>query len=151
MGYEYDNKKFTSISQLAAYTGVNVKTLTARLRRGMNIEDACKQTDCRCTYFEDKSITQICKENCKSRELVSNRLKYGYSLHDALNCPKKITRQGAAITVNGILYNSLAAAIRAYGLQHKESTIRRRIKSGENPTNLFAELSAAKSNFLRIM
>lgn len=140
MGYEYENKKFTSISQLAAYTGVNEKTLTARLRRGISIEDACKLTDYRCTHFEEESITQICKENSKSPELVFNRLKYGYSLHDALNSPKKITKQGAPIIVNGILYNSLAAAIRAYGLQHKESTIRRRIKSGENPTNLFAEL-----------
>ena len=144
VSYKLDNKEFTSINQLAEYTGINVKTLTARLRRGMDIEDACKKTDYRCRYINGKSVTQICIENNKDTELVMNRFKYGYSLHDALNRPKKITKQGAEIVVDGILYSSLAAAIRTYGLQHKESLIRRKIGEGEKPEDLFAELSLSR-------
>jgi len=52
----------------------------------------------RCSYHLDneerKSIVQICDEQSKDASLVRNRMKYGYSLNDALNKPKKITRQG---------------------------------------------------------
>lgn len=107
----------------------------------MTLEKACNTKDFRCHYFHvdgiDKSITQICGEQAKNAELVSNRLKYGYSMHDALNKPKKLTRQGQPIVVNGILYNSVAEAIRKLNLSKKESTIRRRLASGENPTDAF--------------
>ena len=104
--YSYDNKNFHSIKDLAKYVNVNEKTLTARLRRGLSIEAACEKSDLRCTYYLDhgkqKSLTQICQEQSKSRELVMNRLKYGYSLHDALNKPKKTSRQGRPIVVHGV-------------------------------------------------
>ena len=59
-------------------------------------------------------------------------------MHDALNKPKKVTRQGKAIVVNGILYNSIAEAARKLGLSEKESTIRRRLASGEIPNDAFS-------------
>ena len=144
MPYEYDNKDFTSIKALSEYVGINEKTLTARLRRGMSLEDACKGTDFRCTYFKEegkeKSIVEICMDNEKSQELVRNRLKYGYSMQDALNKPKKVTKQGRPIVVEGILYNSIAAAIRKYNLQSKASTIHRKIGEGRSPTQVFQEV-----------
>lgn len=144
MGYTFDGRSFSSIDSLAAYVGLNTKTLTARLRRGMSVEEACIVTDYRCRYFEEdsvnKSVTQLCKDNQKNRDLVSNRLKYGYSIEKALNSPKKVTKQGEPIVVYGTLYNSLAAAIRKFDLQPKEQRIRRRIKAGQAPNAVFSEM-----------
>ena len=146
MPYQYDNKEFSSLKALAGYAGINEKTLTARLRRGMSVEEACRKTDLRCTYFiEDdgeKSITEICKDNDKNYGLVQDRLKYGYSMKDALNTPKKVTKQGFPVLVEGILYNSLAAAIRKHNLEEKEQRIRRRIKKGRDPTEVFQEMQS---------
>jgi len=96
--YPYDGMEFRSIKALANHVEMNEKTLTARLRRGIPINEACRNEDLRCSYHLDneerKSIVQICDEQSKDASLVRNRMKYGYSLNDALNKPKKITRQG---------------------------------------------------------
>lgn len=139
--YKYDGKDFFSIRELSEYTKINEKTLTARLRRGMPIENACENIDLRCSYHLDdgvkKSVTQICKDHDKDVDLVKNRLRYGYSLNDALNRPKKISKQGIPIVVNGILYNSIAEAARKLNLTHKESTIRRKLKEGVKTDEVF--------------
>lgn len=139
--YSLNGAEFHSIKALSVYCGVNEKTITARLRRGMSVEDACEKIDGRCAYYMDegerKSITQICKEQSKCRELVANRLKYGYTLNEALNKPKKVSRQGRPIVVNGILYNSIAEACRKLGLTRKEQIIRRRLKAGESSDTAF--------------
>ena len=104
---------------------------------------ACKKKDLRCCYHLDsndnieKSIAQVCRDHSKDEDLVRNRLKYGYSLNDALNAPKKIARQGKQIAVNGILYNSISEAIRKLDLEDKESTIRSRLKAGKKPDEAF--------------
>ncbi|MDY4838331.1 MAG: hypothetical protein SO160_02130 [Lachnospiraceae bacterium] len=139
--YIYDNKEFCSIKSLAQYVGKNEKTITARLRKGMTVEEACNADDLRCSYYKDgdirKSITQICEEHSKDEFLIYNRLRYGYSINDALNKPKKVTKQGAPIVVNGILYNSISMAIKRLNLEKKESTIRRRLKIGMKPDDAF--------------
>lgn len=140
--YIYENKEFDSIRKLANYCGVNEKTLLKRLKRGMSVENACEKKDLRNRYVTDekgntKSIVQICKEQSKNIELVNNRLKYGYSLNDALNKPKKITRQGKPIVVDGILYNSVAMALKKLGMEDKESKVRRRLKKGMSPDIAF--------------
>lgn len=43
--YEFDGKGFYSLKALAKYVGINEKTLTARIRRGMSVEQACQKTD----------------------------------------------------------------------------------------------------------
>lgn len=140
--YNYREKEFHSLKELSKYVKINEKTLTARIRRGMSIDEACAAKDFRCHYFnidgKEKSIAQVCEDQAKDAELVSNRLKYGYSMHEALNKPKKVTKQGKPIVVNGILYNSVAEAIRKLGLSEKESKIRRRLASGEIPNNVFS-------------
>ena len=88
--------------------------------------------------FINKSISEICKEQEKDAALVKNRLKYGYSLEDALNRPKKITRQGIPIVVKGILYHSIASALDKLEMRDKESTIRRRLKEGRAPDEAFS-------------
>lgn len=139
MTYEVTGKEFHSIKDLAEYFGVHEKTITARLRRGMSAEEACLQTDLRCSYAEDnKSISQICKEQEKDDALVRNRLRYGYSLQEALNKPKKISRQGKPIVVNGVLYNSLSMACRKLKLVEKENTIRSRLRAGKTPNEAFS-------------
>lgn len=141
--YEYDNKEFHSLKELAKYVGMNEKTLTARIRRGMSLEEACKKTDLRCSYHLDdsdnkeKSISQIIREHSKDNNLIRNRLKYGYSLSSALNTPKKISKQGKPIVVKGILYNSISEAIRKLNLENKESTIRSRLRNGKSPDEAF--------------
>lgn len=140
--YAYKEKDFHSLKELSKYVKINEKTLAARIRRGMSIDEACAAKDFRCHYFnidgEEKSITQVCEDQAKDAALVSNRMKYGYSMHEALNKPKKVTKQGKPIVVNGILYNSVAEAIRKLELPEKESTIRRRLASGEIPDNAFS-------------
>ena len=139
--YEIDGMKFYSIKKLAEYSGVHEKTITARLRRGMSVEDACKKKDLRCTYYsyekEEKPLCRICEEEEKNCELVRNRLKYGYSLKDALNKPKKISKQGKSIVVNGVLYNSISMACRKLKLEDKENTIRSRLRAGKSPNEAF--------------
>lgn len=139
--YLFDNMEFSSIRELSKYTKINEKTLTARLRRGMTVDEACKPTDFRCSYHlienNEKSIAQICKEKSKDADLIRNRLKYGYSLNDALTRPKKISKQGISIIVNGVLYTSIASALKNLDLTHKESTVRRRLKSGMKPNEAF--------------
>lgn len=96
--YEFDGREFTSIKHLSEYCGVHEKTITARLRRGFSVEKACEKIDLRHSLYEHqgetKPLCQICKEEEKDYYLVSNRLKYGYSLEKALNKKKIITRQG---------------------------------------------------------
>ena len=140
--YELDGKQFHTIKELAEYCGVNEKTITARLRKGMSVKEACEKKDLRCTYYsyknEEKALCKICEEEEKNQELVRNRLKYGYSLKDALNKPKKISRQGKPVVVNGVLYNSLAMACRKLGLEDKENTIRSRIYAGKSVNEAFS-------------
>lgn len=140
--YEYDGKCFRSIKQLSQYVGINEKTLTARLRKGLSVKQACDNKDLRCRYFEDneheKSIEEICKEQSKDSSLVRNRLRYGYSMNDALNKPKKVSKQGIPIVVNGKLYNSISAALKQLGLLSKESTVRRRLREGMKPDDAFS-------------
>ena len=139
--YVYENKEFHSIKALAEYVGKNEKTITARLRKGMTIDEACNLLDLRCSYYKDgdskKSVSQICREQSKNEFLVRNRLSYGYTMQDALNKPKKIARQGSPIVVNGILYNSIASALRKLNLTDKESTIRRYLRLGMKPDDAF--------------
>lgn len=139
--YEIGGLEFHSIKELSEYSGVNEKTITARLRRGISVEDACKKKDLRCTYYsyenEEKPLCQICDEEEKNQELVRNRLKYGYSLKEALNKPKKISKQGKPIVVNGVLYNSIAMACRKLELKDKENTIRSRLRAGLSPNEAF--------------
>lgn len=139
--YSIDGKDFYSIKELADYVGKNEKTITARLRRGMSVEEACDLKDLRCKYLphknEEKALCKICEEEEKDRELVQNRLKYGYSLNDALNKPKKISKQGQPIVVNDVLYNSIAMACRKLGLEDKENTIRSRLRAGKTPEEAF--------------
>lgn len=148
--YIFDDKEFHSIKELSQYTGINEKTITARLRRGMTTDQACSLKDLRCTYYEDgndcKSIAQICEEYSKDVGLVRNRLKYGYTIHNALNTPKKISKQGKPIVVNGILYNSIAEAIRKLGLTDKENIIRGRLSRGQKPNEAFSFLSETPIN-----
>ena len=94
--YAYKEKDFHSLKELSKYVKINEKTLAARIRRGMSIDEACAAKDFRCHYFnidgEEKSITQVCEDQAKDAALVSNRMKYGYSIHEALNKPKKVTK-----------------------------------------------------------
>jgi len=140
--YEVDGVEFHSIKELSKHFHVHEKTITARLRKGMTPKEACKKTDLRCRYYTDggrqKSISEICDEHLKDAELVRNRLKYGYSMKDALNTPKKISRQGKPILVYGVLYNSIAEACRKLKLEDKEGTIRSRLRVGRTPDDAFA-------------
>lgn len=139
--YLYEGKEFTSIKALSEYTKIHEKTLTARLRRGMSVEQACVRTDFRCVYYaageEKKSLAEICRDNSKNTELVRNRLVYGYDLSKALNTPKKVTRQGRPVVVKGILYNSISDALRKLNLTHKENIVRSRLHRGKNIDEAF--------------
>lgn len=140
--YQFRDREFHSIKELSQYTGVNEKTLVARIRRGMSVTEACEKKDLRCTYYsvnnELKSIKMICKEQIKNPDLIRNRLRYGYSLVDALNTPKKISRQVIPIVVHGVLYNSIAEALRKLNLTDKEQRVRRRLKKGIPPNDAFS-------------
>ena len=139
--YWLDGQQFSSIKALSAYVGINEKTITARLRKGMSIEEACNKRDLRCRYIsyknEEMALCKICNAEEKDTGLVSNRLRYGYSLTEALNKPKKISKQGKPIIVNGTLYNSISSACRKLGLECKEGTIRSRLRAGKTVEEAF--------------
>lgn len=59
----------SSIKALAAYTGINEKTLTARLRRGMSMEAACQKQLFNCTYYMDGGIVKTLVENNSSNSM----------------------------------------------------------------------------------
>lgn len=139
--YLYKGVEFHSIKALAEHAGVGEKTITARLRRGMTIDEACNKKDLRCHFYsdgnEEKSISNICREQIKDSDLIYNRLKRGYTLNEALNKPKKVCRQGKPILVNGILYNSISEALRKLDLVDKESIVRGRLHRGMKPNEAF--------------
>lgn len=139
--YHYDGHVFTSLKQLSNYAGINEKTLTARLRRGMSLDDACTKKDLHCSYREfngeEKSLIDICRDENKDPELVRNRLRYGYTLDEALNRRKKISRQGKPIIIKGVLYNSISEALRRLNLTDKEGVVRSRLQLGWSPDRAF--------------
>ncbi len=139
--YLYDGKEFSSTKSLSKYCGVKETTIRARFRRGMSVDEACLLTDHRCRYIEEKPLVSIIREQGQDPDLVNNRLKYGYTLSEALNTPKKITRQGRPIIVHGILYQSISAALRALELEDKESIIRGRLNRGYKPNDAFSFLN----------
>ena len=47
MKYTLDDLDFCSIRELADYVEMNEKTITARLRRGMSVKEACEKKDLR--------------------------------------------------------------------------------------------------------
>lgn len=108
---------------ILVYLGRTKQPLQSRIRRGMSIDKACTTKDLRCHYFnidgEEKSITQVCEDQRKDAELVSNRLKYGYSMHDALNKPKKVTKQGKAIVEMGFYIIQLLKLLESLDYQRK--------------------------------
>lgn len=141
--YEYEGKTFSSIKKLAEYLGINEKTLTARLRRGMALEEACNPV------LEGRIYLQGAKKGCISDMakrrgidpyLVYNRRRYNYS-ETKLFKEKKITKQGRLVVVGECEYSSLAAAIREHHLELYEQRIRRRIKQGQSPDDVFREFS----------
>ena len=58
-------------------------------------------------------------------------------MKDALNRPKKISRQGKPIVVYGISYNSISEACRKRNVADKESTVRSRLRAGKTPEEAF--------------
>lgn len=126
--YILDGKEFTSIRSLSQHSKVNEKTITARLRRGWSVEEACRPGDRRSSW--DVTLNQVCRDQKKNSDLVRNRLSRGYNLHDALNKPKSITKQGKSVVVDGVLYNSIMDAIRAYGMEKRENAIRAKMARG---------------------
>ena len=139
--YVFEGKEFSSIKQLSKHTGIHEKTLTARIRRGMSVEQAGVCSDFRCIYYgegeDKKSLAEICRDNEKNEALVRNRLVYGYGLSKALNTPKKVTRQGRPVVVKGILYNSIADALRKLELTSKENVVRARLSRGKSLDEAF--------------
>lgn len=140
--YMLDGRGFSSQRELSVYCGVHEKTIAARLRHGLSLQEACKKEDKRDTYYvmngERKSLKEICRCCGQDKELVRNRLAYGYSIEEAVSLPKKVSRQGNPLMVNGMWYPSLSAALRNFGLEAHESAIRYHMKRGRNPDDVFA-------------
>lgn len=139
--YLYDGKMFTSLKALSKYCGVYEKTISYRIHHGMTLEEACVNKKYSCNYSYDdskeKSLIDLCKDKKKDIELVQNRLSRGYTIQEALNKPKKVTKQGKSVLVDGTLYNSVSEACRELKLEVKESTIRRRLLKGWNADDAF--------------
>lgn len=138
--YEYDGEKFSSIKKLARYVGLNEKTLTKRLQKGMSLDEACNPKLKGRVYTKvspEDSISSLCRKKKIDRSLIYNRRRYGYSEKDAFNKPKKISKQGRPMVVNGVLYTSVSLAIRELGLEERESTIRSRLRGGKSPDEAF--------------
>ena len=138
--YYFDNKEFSSLRKLAKYVGMNEKTLTKRLQRGVPLEEACKPKLMGRVYTKispEDSISSLCRKKKIDKHLIYNRRRYGYSEKDAFNKPKKISKQGRPIVVNGVIYASASLAMRELGLEERESTIRSRLRAGKSPDEAF--------------
>ena len=59
MKYILDDKEFYSVKELAIYAGINEKRITARLRKGMSVADACVKKILDANIL----ITKITKKN----------------------------------------------------------------------------------------
>ena len=68
--YEFDGKEFSSLKVLAEYVGINEKTLTARIRRGMSVEQACQKTDLRCRYCVDQGERNLLQEFAETMKKI---------------------------------------------------------------------------------
>lgn len=139
--YKYDGMEFSSLRELAAHAGINEKTLTARLRRGVELEEACNPVLKGRIYLrgaQKGSISDMAKRRGIDPHLIYNRRKYGYTETELFG-EKRITKQGRLVAVGECEYASLAAAIRAHHLEPYEQRIRRRIGQGQSPDDVFGE------------
>lgn len=139
--YEYDEMTFSSIKKLAEYSGLNEKTLTARLRRGITLEEACNPVLKGRVYLQEVQkgcISDMAKQRGIDPHLIYNRRRYNYSESELFG-EKKITKQGHPVVVGECEYSSLAAAIRKHHLEPYEQRIRRRIRQGQSPDDVFGE------------
>ncbi len=80
-----------------------------------------------------RSLAELCKKKKVSCDLIRNRIKMGESLEEALDNGNRYqmhgtSRNGNKVIVNGIIYDSLSAAARAYNLN--VTTVDMRIKYG---------------------
>lgn len=139
--YKYEGMEFSSLRKLAAYAGINEKTLTARLRRGVELEEACDSVLKGRVYLrgaQKGSISDMARRRGIDPHLIYNRRRYGYAETELFR-EKRITKQGRLVAVGECEYASLAAAIRAYHLEQYEQRIRRRIGQGKSPDDVFGE------------
>jgi predicted DNA-binding protein YlxM (UPF0122 family) len=95
--YVYQNKQYT-LQELADQFHLNVATLYSRIKRGESIEEAVSQKQRRCKRFrqyEYNGKKYYASELAKLPECVVdfrtilNRLKLGWTVHDAITFPQK--------------------------------------------------------------
>lgn len=131
-GFSYNGNEYSSISSFCKEHGLNYQFVRSRLKRGWSLEDAIskpKKTTraVNITSYRGKeydSVMALCKEHDLDYDLVTNRLRCGWNLEDALS--RKKLEYG--VLYDGKLYKSGAELAREFGISI--STFKSRLYHG---------------------
>lgn len=135
--YEYKGKIFNSLAEiyrLARPENISYKTFLKRVESGESFEEALVYEDNRIEYcgIRYDSIAEMHKKlGLKiSYSAFKKRIQHGMSLEEAVNNPPMPGKNNGEVTVNGVKYDSLYAAMCKLGIKLGYHTIENRMKAG---------------------
>jgi very-short-patch-repair endonuclease len=137
--FEIDGQVFETVADLSRYSGIHYATLQYRLKKGLSVEEATKQSDFQKnrkkttskTYeFNGKtyrSIKSLSDETGVPYDTLRWRLKQGQVVETAVLTPvMEMVRESWEVL--GVIYPSLSAAAKAY--DKDPENIRQRVYGG---------------------
>lgn len=93
--YIYKGKEYSNLNEIANAFGIKTRTLTARLKSGLNLEDAIekpiekKSVEIEYQGIKYPSISSLAKSMETDTDLVLSRIDLGWDLESALTVPIK--------------------------------------------------------------
>ena len=126
---EFEGVIYPSYSVLARKFGISEKLLDGRRRWGWSLRDALmtplhtKNAMAKSVEVAGKtfhSIRKAAEHYGVSHLKVHGRLERGWSIEDALELTDRASKTRIQVTIDGITYESLAAAARKYGKDPKK-------------------------------
>jgi len=141
--YEFNNKIYNSLNEIAEVTGIKEDTLWARINRiGMNVEDAVNfvahGNEVMCHGQSYPSISALAAAYNLPRWKVQQRIyNRGYTPEEAVSDEDKRLTSQDDIIVNGLKYNSLMDACEKLGFSVK--SVKNKLKVGASLDEAFDE------------
>lgn len=134
--YDHLGNRYNSIKDMCKHYNIGVDAFASRIRAKWTLKDALtneinhdKQGKAYCDHLgnEYSSFISMCRHYNKSKSLVKERLKSGWSLEDALTKDRIDLRKECQDHL-GIKYKSINDMCSKYGIS--EATFKSRIKVG---------------------
>jgi len=141
--YEFNNKTYNSLTEVAEVTGIKKSTLWARINRiGMSVEDAVNfvahGNEVVCHGQSYPSISALATAyNLPSWKVQQRIYNRGYTPEEAVSDEDKRLASQDNIVVNGLKYNSLMDACEKLGFSVE--SVKNKLKDGASLDEAFDE------------